>query len=474
MRRIIKRYLPKSIAAQLMAVVLVSVTLGVLLTALTMTIVVSNSRIRMDPDVKAASEAARIAMLVQQAGRTRSPEQLSDVIAGGQSTNGSVRLVTMRDLPKPSSSMSPYAEKVSANLRLSWHVDPMTVVDFGGWRDAVAVDIGAGRALLFQESERQVLETFLTIQAIVGIGLIAIVVLALSIYAIGWVTRPLSAIAQATRAFGQSPDKDDPLDTGGPAEIAQVAEALNDMRRRIRKLVEERTAMLAAISHDLRTPLTRLKLRCERLEDTGNRGAMLNDISAIDCTVRGALTYLRDGGTSEALQLVDLPSLLQTICDGYSDTGSDVVYSGPARLNFVCRAEGLTRAVMNIIDNGVKHGNQVGVCLEKQGPEAVRIEVWDDGPGIPAELREKVFEPFFKADSARSASRGGFGLGLSIARDIIHHQGGTITLSDRSPSGLRVCVALTSESNRVLEQKLPDRGLHIPLHRTPTSAQQRS
>jgi signal transduction histidine kinase len=427
-----------------MAVVLVSVMLGVLLTAVTMTIVVSNSSMRMDTDVKAASEAARIATVVQQAQRARSPEQLSNVIAGGQSTNGSVRLVSIPDLQNLSSSISPYVEKVSAGLRQSWHINPMTDVGYGSWRDAVAVDIGAGRALLFQESERQVLETFLTIQAIVGIGLIVIVVLALSIYAIGWVTRPLSAIAQATRAFGRLPDKDDPLDTGGPAEIAQVAEALNDMRRRIRKLVDERTGMLAAISHDLRTPLTRLKLRSERLEDTGMRGAMLNDISAIDCMVRGALTYLRDGATPEALQLVDLPSLLQTICNGYSDIGSDVVYSGPARLNFVCRAEELTRAMMNIIDNGVKHGIQVGVSLEKQGSEAVRIEVWDDGPGIPVELREKVFEPFFKADSARSASRSGFGLGLSIASDIVHRQGGTITLSDRSPSGLRVRVVLTS------------------------------
>jgi signal transduction histidine kinase len=374
----------------------------------------------------------------------RKPEQLSSVIAGGQSTNGSVRLVSIPDLPNPSNSISPYVEKISAGLQQSWHINPITDVGYGGWRDAVAVDIGAGRALLFQESERQVLETFLTIQVIVGIGLIVIVVLALSIYAIGWVTRPLSAIAQATRAFGRSPDKDDPLDTGGPAEIAQVAEALNDMRRRVRKLVDERTGMLAAISHDLRTPLTRLKLRSERLEDTGTRVAMLNDISAIDFMVRGALTYLRDGATPEALQLVDLPSLLQTICDGYCDIGSDVVYSGPARLNVICRAEELTRAMTNIIDNGVKHGIQVGVSLEKQGSEAVQIEVWDDGPGIPLELREKVFEPFFKADNARSASRSGFGLGLSIASDIVHRQGGTITLSDRSPSGLRVRVILTS------------------------------
>jgi signal transduction histidine kinase len=442
--RSLRRYLPKSVAAQLMAVVLVSVILGVLLTAVTMTIVVSNSRMRMDPDVKAASEAARIATVVQQAQRARSPEQLSSVIAGGQSTNGSVRLVSIPDLPNPSNSISPYVEKISAGLQQSWHINPITDVGYGGWRDAVAVDIGAGRALLFQESERQVLETFLTIQVIVGIGLIVIVVLALSIYAIGWVTRPLSAIAQATRAFGRSPDKDDPLDTGGPAEIAQVAEALNDMRRRVRKLVDERTGMLAAISHDLRTPLTRLKLRSERLEDTGTRVAMLNDISAIDFMVRGALTYLRDGATPEALQLVDLPSLLQTICDGYCDIGSDVVYSGPARLNVICRAEELTRAMTNIIDNGVKHGIQVGVSLEKQGSEAVQIEVWDDGPGIPLELREKVFEPFFKADNARSASRSGFGLGLSIASDIVHRQGGTITLSDRSPSGLRVRVILTS------------------------------
>jgi signal transduction histidine kinase len=244
------------------------------------------------------------------------------------------------------------------------------------------------------------------------------------------------------------------------------------MRRRIRKLVDERTGMLAAISHDLRTPLTRLKLRSERLEDTSARGAMLNDISAIDCMVRGALTYLRDGGMSEAEQLVDLPSLLQTICNGYSDIGSDVVYFGPARLNFVCRAEGLTRAVMNIIDNGVKHGTHVGVSLVKQGSEAVEIEVFDDGPGIPPDFREKVFEPFFKADSARTASRGGFGLGLSIARDIIHRHGGSITLSDRTPRGLRVRVLLKAENHESCSEKLLIPASQIPSRRTPASAQQ--
>ncbi|WP_133650971.1 ATP-binding protein [Paraburkholderia flava] len=461
----LKRYLPKSIAAQLTTVVLVSVLLGVLLTTATLSIVVTRSGMRMDPEAKAASEAARIATIVKEAANARSPEQLANVIAGAQSSTGSVRLVSKRELPDASGEASSYVKRVSAGLRQSWHIDPIAMATH-----SIAVDIGDGRALLFQESERQLLQTFITVQAIVGIGLIVVVVLALSIYAIGWVTRPLSTIARATRAFGQSPHNDDPLDTSGPAEIAQVAEALNDMRRRIRKLVDDRTGMLAAISHDLRTPLTRLKLRSERVTDAGTRAAMLSDISAIDGMVRGALTYLRDGGTSEALQLVDLPSLLQTICDAYSDIGSDVVYSGPARLNFVCRPEGLTRAVMNIIDNGVKHGTQVGVSLEQRGPGAVGIEVWDNGPGIPADLREKVFEPFFKVDSARSVAKSGFGLGLSIAKDIVDRQGGTITLSDRSPCGLCVRLSLRADFHQSGSDDLPASRLKMPPSTTHVSA----
>ena len=195
--------------------------------------------------------------------------------------------------------------------------------------------------------------------------------------------------------------------------------ALHDMRERMEKLVDERTHMLEAISHDLRTPLTRLRLRAEQLTDATTSANMLRDIAVINDMVGETLAYLRDGKSGETTQLIDLPSLLQTVCAQFSDIGHDVAYHGPAHFAFDCSAHGLSRAVANIVDNAAKNADHVTVSLEERGAGAL-IEVSDDGPGIPPAWREKAFEPFFKVDSARrSSGRGGFGLGLSIARDIV-------------------------------------------------------
>jgi signal transduction histidine kinase len=162
--------------------------------------------------------------------------------------------------------------------------------------------------------------------------------------------------------------------------------------------------------------------------------------------VRETLTYLRDGRSAEAVQLIDLPSLLQTICAQFADIGHDVTYRGSGHFAFSCRAHALSRAVANIVDNATKHARCVTVTLRTSVTDEAQIEVSDDGPGIPQAWREKAFEPFFKGDSARSSERGGFGLGLSIARDIIRRQGGEILLSETSPHGLTVALSLGTKS----------------------------
>jgi signal transduction histidine kinase len=255
-----------------------------------------------------------------------------------------------------------------------------------------------------------------------------------------WITSPLSSIASATRSFGKSTEAEEDLSAAGPREIAQLAEALNDMRKRVRTLVDERTKMLVAISHDLRTPLTRLRLRAERTPDDKTRDGMLHDIGMINEMLSETLAYLRDDGRVERAHLIDLPSLLQTICAQFADIGEDVSYDGPSRLTFPCRQQALTRAVTNIVDNATKHGSTVSVTLRSGDDERVEIDVSDDGPGIPAALRGKVFEPFFKIDSARSQTNrsAGFGLGLSIARDIARRHGGDVEFFDHAPHGLTV------------------------------------
>jgi signal transduction histidine kinase len=139
---------------------------------------------------------------------------------------------------------------------------------------------------------------------------------------------------------------------------------------------------------------------------------------------------------------IDLASFLQTICSDFADVGHAVSYAGPPRLTYACRPRALSRAITNIVENAVKHGRNVTVGLSRTTPDQIEIEVLDDGPGIPSALRTKVFEPFFKADDARSRDNGGFGLGLSIARDIIKRHGGGIEMRPREPSGLRVLLVL--------------------------------
>jgi signal transduction histidine kinase len=175
---------------------------------------------------------------------------------------------------------------------------------------------------------------------------------------------------------------------------------------------------------------------------------MLRDIAGVNAMLGETLVYLRDGERSDPVQRVDLAILLQTICAEFADVGYTVDYDGPRRFTFSCRTQAITRAVTNVIDNAVKHGSIVTVALHVARSTAVEIEVSDDGPGIPLEFRDKVLEPFFKIDSARTAGkRSGFGLGLSIARDIVRRHGGEIHLGDRDRGGLTVRMSLSCDAS---------------------------
>jgi signal transduction histidine kinase len=281
---------------------------------------------------------------------------------------------------------------------------------------------------------------FRSTAAVLVVALISF--LLLTTYAVRWIIAPLALLADAASSFGRSPDDDRTIPNGGPREITQVADALNDMRTRVRELIADRTRMLAAISHDLRTPLTRMRLRAERVNDPSLREGMLKDLTSVSRMLGETLRYLREDGKSEPMSRVDLSSLLQTVCSDFSDVGHDVTYSGPARLPWTLCPRALTRAVVNIVDNSVKHGSRTTVTLSHDEQSTVTIEVADNGPGIPAELRGRVFEPFFKADEARTQNGGGFGLGLSIAQEVIKRHGGEINLAQGEPLGLTVRIMI--------------------------------
>jgi signal transduction histidine kinase len=264
-------------------------------------------------------------------------------------------------------------------------------------------------------------------------------------------TAPLRRFADAADQFNIDSSNDE-LPDEGPLEIRRVAHALNNLRARIKGLVEDRTCMLAAIGHDLRTPITRLVLRTEDIADESVRFRFVRDLQMMSGMVDSALGLLRERSVHSRMITTDLPSLLQTICDDFTDMGRRIEYIGPLHECVTCDPDQISRAVTNLVGNALKFGKSAVVRLQRSGLDTVEIEVEDHGPGISDADKERVFEPFYRTDSARrSGESAGFGLGLSIARTIAERHGGRIALSDASPCGTIARLTLPAPSERNIE-----------------------
>lgn len=263
-----------------------------------------------------------------------------------------------------------------------------------------------------------------------------------------WATRalrrPLSGFIAAAEGFNLDGDVA-ALPERGPEEMRAVAKAFNRMRDRIRKLVDDRTRMLAAMGHDLRTPITRLRLRSEFIADETMRGEMLRDLDQMRRMTEGVLSFLRDGQARSAASHVDIASSLQTICDQFADMGFDISYEGPDHLAIMASADELFRAVTNLVDNAVRYGALTIVRLSTNDGQVI-IDIEDDGPGILDTQKAAMTEPFIRGDEARPMDQAiGFGLGLPIARAVAEAHGGTLTLHDRNPQGLIVRLTLPAK-----------------------------
>lgn len=275
---------------------------------------------------------------------------------------------------------------------------------------------------------------------------------------------PFSTLAAAISAEDRPPDAP-PLTPAGPAEARALAEAHNALQRRIADTLAERNRMLAAISHDLRTPSTRLRLRAEYVREAEVRDAMLRDLDEMDALLAETLDLLGDAVTREAVRVVDFESLVQSICDDYADFGQPVSFRPPRPLSFrrvntifggepelctfddrrvlrlACRPGALRRALTNLIDNALKYGRRARVELDADA-ETITVAVHDDGPGIPEEEWESVFMPFHRLDRSRARSTGGSGLGLAIVKSVADAHQGRVTLANRAEGGLTVRLAL--------------------------------
>lgn len=265
--------------------------------------------------------------------------------------------------------------------------------------------------------------------------------LLLALWAAHGLVRPLRDLAAAARDFDIEGEPC-PLPEAGPEEVRVASRAFDGMRRRIRDLVEDRTRMLAAMGHDLRTPITRLRLRGEFLADETAKAEILSDLAMMSDMIEGALTYLREGRHAEKPVLVDLAALVGTVCDGAVDLGRDVVWDGPAHLARRVRPQSLTRALTNLVDNAVKYGTRARVRLV-EAPGRVIIEIDDDGPGIPEAKRKAMLRPFVRGDASRNLNEAqGFGLGLAIACAAVESSGGALTLATAATGGLLVRIEL--------------------------------
>ncbi len=259
------------------------------------------------------------------------------------------------------------------------------------------------------------------------------------------VNRPLTRFAYAAERVGLDVSAPE-LPEQGPAQLKRAIRAFNEMQGRLQRFLSDRTRMLGAISHDLRTPLTRLRLRIETDRPAVEKAKMLADIEIMESMLSSTLSFIRGVDEVEATDVVDLDSLLQTVCDLVSDLGGEVGYAGFGRSRYHCKPQAMMRALTNVVANAVKYGGGANVTLGRSS-EGFVIDVEDEGPGIPDTEKTKVFEPFYRTASARETDRQGMGLGLSIARSIILAHGGTIELHDRQPRGLRVHIRLPEASD---------------------------
>ena len=277
-------------------------------------------------------------------------------------------------------------------------------------------------------------------------GIMSAVAALLTLWAVRRLVEPVSTLAGAAEALGRDVNAP-PLPETGPAELATAAAAFNTMAARIRRFVEDRTFLLTAIGHDLRTPITRLRLRAEFMEDDDQRRRMLADLDELEAMVNATLAFGRDATASEPAVAVDLAALVNTVLTEAGDARPELpaeamAYAGPDQLAVTARPVALKRALTNLVANALNYGGSARVRLMPPEAGQVVLHVDDDGPGIPPAELERVFLPFQRLEPSRNRETGGMGLGLPITRNIARAHGGDVTLQNRPGGGLRATLIL--------------------------------
>lgn len=265
---------------------------------------------------------------------------------------------------------------------------------------------------------------------------------AVVIFVVRRMNRPMDRLVRAADLLGRG-EPVDPVPETGPEDIRRTARAFNRMNARLRRFLDDRTGMLAAISHDLRSPITVLRLKAEAVEDEALRASMSAQLDEMQQMVEGVLAFFREEATYDEVRTVDLAALAESVCEDLADSGKDASFWPSPRVVYPCRPVALKRAVRNLAENAIRYGTCARVAVRKEAAGPC-ILIDDDGPGLSDEDRERVFKPFVRLEDSRNRETGGTGLGLSIARTVARGHGGDIVLENRPNGGLRAVLRLPS------------------------------
>ncbi|MBB3236790.1 ATP-binding protein [Phyllobacterium endophyticum] len=304
----------------------------------------------------------------------------------------------------------------------------MTQLDDGRWLNAA----------FYQHDKR----SSWTSRSLMSLGLTAFILASIGVFIARRIARPLQSLATSAEALGRGQNLP-PLSENGPEEIKRTAQSFNTMQSRLHRFVEDRTEMLAAIGHDLRTPLTSLRLRAEFVNDEEIKRKMLSTIDELQSMTEAAISFARGESVREETRVIDLEALVGSICDDQADLGHPVIHIEGVKMKYFCRPDSLRRAIRNLVENAVRYGGEAKVSLRHAG-STVDIVVEDRGKGIPHDMIEKVFAPFVRLETSRNRQTGGIGLGLSIARAVARQHGGDISLSN-GESGMQAVISLPRE-----------------------------
>ncbi len=275
---------------------------------------------------------------------------------------------------------------------------------------------------------------------LLSLGVLLVAVIALTLVAVRWVTRPLKTLAEAAEQLGADINRP-PIDEKGPLEVSRAARAFNTMQQRLAKFISDRTRILAAMSHDLKTPITRLRLRSELLDDPQLRLKFTKDLEEMESMVRATLDFMRGLESEEAVRPVDIMALLESMQADRRETGATVRIEGSAHQPYQGKPQALKRCLGNLVDNAIQYGKSAVVAVDDDKNRLV-IKIRDDGPGIPEPELEESLRAVLPLESSRNRQTGGTGLGLTIARSIVESHGGKLALRNHPEGGLEVSITL--------------------------------